>query len=269
MRVAVLAPIRSSLYSRIVTHLVAQTPGVHAAAVLVRSPWSWKRIRAELRRDGTRLLWKVYRRMVLKDQDFNHDSPDHLLSFAKECALPGSTIADVCKTHDIPCRTFVDHNAPKALNFLRRLKPDIVAFTGGGLLRKSMLEIPRIGTVNCHMGPLPRYRGMDVVEYPVLENRLLEEGVGLTLHFMNRGIDTGPIVMQRRVDPRPHETFPILRHRMERQMAELMVEGIARLQQGKVVPQPQRLEDGRQYFVMHPRIHALAVEKLRGVVGVA
>lgn len=269
MRVAILAPIQNSLYSRIVTHLMAQTPGVQVVGVLVRSPWSWTRIRSELRRDGTRLLRKVYRKLILKEKDFDLQSPDHLLALAKECHLPGSTLSEVCAAHGIPCRTFSDHNAPSALQFLSSMNPDVVAFTGGGLIRKKLLEIPTLGTVNCHMGPLPRYRGMDVVEYPVLENRVHEEGIGLTLHFMDQGVDTGPILMQRRIDPKSGETFPKLRHRMERQMAELMVAGMAALQRGALSPQSQRVADGRQYYVMHARIHALAVDKLRRLVDAA
>ena len=43
-----------------------------------------------------------------------------------------------------------------------------VIFTGGGILGQPLLETARVGILNCHAGILPKYRGMDVIEWPVL-----------------------------------------------------------------------------------------------------
>ena len=263
MRVALLSPIQSSPYSRLVTHLLARTPGIEMVGSLVRTPWTWSRIKSEFRRDGVRLLRKAYRKLILRERDFDPTVKDHLMGLAQESGLPGTTLDDVCRFHGIPCLEFHDHHAPEALDFLRSMRPEVIVFTGGGLLRKNLLEIASKGVVNCHMGPLPRYRGMDVVEYPVLEGRLNQEGIGLTLHYIDAGVDTGPILLQEKIEPRHAETFALLRHRMERKMVELMVEGIRKLAEGSIEPRPQSPADGRQYYVMHPRIQQLAAERLK------
>ncbi len=262
MRVAILAPIGNSLYARCVTHLLKQTPGIDVVGVLVRTPWTWQRVRSEFRRDGARLLRKAYRKLVLRQRDFDQTSSQNLLALARECQLPGNSLRDLCQLHRIAYRVANDPNDAAALTFLQSLAADAMAFTGGGLIRQPLLQMPRHGVINCHMGILPRYRGMDVVEYPLVEERLADEGIGLTLHVMDQGLDTGPILLQEPLKLLPGETFRTLRQRMERLMAELMVRGIVGLQQGDITPQPQRVEAGRQYFVMHPRLEALAEAKL-------
>ena len=65
------------------------------------------------------------------------------------------------------------------------------------------------GVLNCHMGILPKYRGMDVVEWPFLENDRLN--VGITCHLMDKGIDTGDILEIVKVDPKRFTSFIDLR----------------------------------------------------------
>lgn len=268
MRVAILAPIASSLYSRLVAHLVAQIDNVAVVGVAIKTPWSLKRVQSEFHRDGVRLLVKAYRQLVLGERDFDQSTTEHLLGLAKEHNLPGRSLRHWCRLADVPCETFGDHNDRGCVDFLRATKPDIIAFTGGGLIRSALLETPTKGILNCHMGPLPRYRGLDVVEYPAVERRLTEEGTGLTLQFMDAGIDTGPILIEQPVTPRPGETFAHLRRRMQREMVQVMMRGIEGLGKGTIEPRTQNVGDGRQYFVMHPRVRNLAARVLSEITAV-
>jgi folate-dependent phosphoribosylglycinamide formyltransferase PurN len=263
MRVSVLAPIATSLYTRVVTFLLCQEPGIEVDLVLVRRPWSFRRIRSEWRRDGARLLRKVAQKMVLGDRRFDAHPAGTLLELARQIGLPGKSIGDVTSCRRVPLQTVGDHNSPAALALLRQASPDVVVFTGGGLLRSELLTIPRLGVLNCHMGLLPCFRGMDVVEWPLLEGVASEPDIGLTLHFMDPGVDTGPILMQQRVPLQPNDTFATIRRRMERDMALMMVHGIQRLRDGLTDAESQLPDDGRQYFVMHPLLIAAAERKLR------
>ena len=265
IRLAVLAPIQTSLYSRLVAHLAACEPGVELAGVLVRTPWTAGRIVAELRRDGARLLWKVYRKMVLGKNAYG-DSDETIRALAQRVDLPGRTLRDLAAVHHFPLAVVKDHNNPAAQGLLREWRPDAVAFTGGGLVRRAVLDIPRIGVINCHLGLLPRYRGMDVVEWPVLEHTNGEPpAVGLTVHLMDPGVDTGPVLLQRRLDLRPGDTFASIRTRIEPLMVKMMLKAIRGLRDGTLSPAAQRVDDGRQYFVLHPRMYAYAESRLRGL----
>ena len=265
MRVALLSPIHNSLYSRLVAQQVAHESGLELVCAVVRTPWDLKRIRSEMTRDGVRLLKKVQQKLVLGEAAYPADDTETLPALARRLELNAGSLNELCRGQHIPCLTVRDHNDPRALELLRSLQPDVIAFTGGGLLRKELLGIPRLGVMNCHSGILPLYRGMDVVEWPMIEQRLDDIGVGLTLHFMDPGVDTGPLLLQRRVGLRPGDTIASLRRRMEPQMVELMLEGLRGLRDGSVTPRPQLAADGRQYFVMHPRIKECAEKRLSGI----
>lgn len=256
MKLAVLAPIDSSLYSCLVTTLALQENDIKLAAVIVRSPFSLRRFRAEFRRDGARLVRKVFDKLLLP-----RSSEPSRGDLAPRSVLPARSLRRLCRLYGIPYLVTPDHNSPKAQALLEQTSPDLIAFTGGGLMRAEVLGIPRLGVLNCHSGILPAYRGMDVVEWPLAEGN--PDMVGLTLHFMDRGIDTGSILLNRHVVLNPGESFAELRARMEPQMSEVMLEGLRGLRDGKLKPQPQSTEEGRQYFVMHPRIKAYAESRLK------
>ena len=61
---------------------------------------------------------------------------------------------------------------------------------GSGIVKESLLKIPREGTLNCHPGLLPRYRGCTCLEWALYE----DEPVGATCHFVTPEIDAGDIV---------------------------------------------------------------------------
>ncbi|MCG3198051.1 MAG: hypothetical protein HUU16_07780 [Candidatus Omnitrophica bacterium] len=262
MRVVVFSPTRFSLYSRLVTHLARAEQGIEVVGIVERSIWNPARFRSELRRDGSRLLRKIYRKFILRDRGYQVSPNENLSALSRSVELPPGNLKQLAKAWGVPHIRVSDLNDKAAEEFLGQVEPDVVAFTGGGLVRKNILKIPRIGVLNCHMGILPRYRGMDVVEWPVAEEHLGEEGIGLTLHLMETGVDTGPILLQSRCDLLPGDVFETIRARLEPMMVRLMIEGLKGLRDGSIRPSPQRLEDGRQYFVMHPRILDFARRKL-------
>lgn len=259
MRVALLAPIASSLYSRTVASRLGAEPGIALAGIVVRTPWSLGRIRSELRRDGARLLEKVASKLILGEGGFHRAAGD---GGDKREPKPVDTLSQIARRYDCRLVTVKDHNDPQSLAFLRALNPDMIVFTGGGLIRKDLLVIPRLGVMNCHSGMLPHYRGMDVVEWAVLEAGRPAAEVGLTVHWMDQGVDTGPILLRRKVDIQPGETIADLRRRMEPLMVEMVLAAVRGVRDGTLDPQPQRTEDGKQYFVMHPRLKDCAERRL-------
>ncbi len=263
MRLAILAPTQHSLYSRLVTHLAAQEPGIEVVTILVRSLWSLERLRGELRRDGPRLVDKVHRKLILGEKSYPRDDTETMAALARSVRLPSRTMKDLARRLHVPLVTVRDLNDPKGEAALAKAQPDLIAFTGGGLIRENILGLARLGVLNCHSGILPRYRGMDVVEWAALEAKETRAEIGLTLHFMDRGVDTGPILLQSRAELRPGDTLAAIRTRLEPAMVTLMLDGIRGLRDGSLKRTPQAPEAGRQYFIMHPRLKAVAAERLQ------
>lgn len=80
---------------------------------------------------------------------------------------------------------------------LRALAPDaIVIWSYSMILPAAVIEVPRRGCVNVHGGLLPEYRGPHVMQWAIING---ESETGVTLHYVDAGIDTGPIIAEARV----------------------------------------------------------------------
>ena len=262
MRVAVLAPTDRSLYSRLVAWRVSQAEDLDLCAIVARDMWSWRRVRSELRRDGPRLLDKIYRKLILGERETNPNASQTLSNLAELSRLPYQRLRTLSRDLDIPHLIAPDHNHPSAETLLHEAQPDVIAFTGGGLIRKNILDLPRLGVLNCHAGLLPQYRGMDVVEWAILEAEGQAPQTGISVHIMDRGVDTGPIILSQPISIQPGDDLDSLRARFLPAMVELMLEGLEGLQTGRIKPIPQNPEDGHQYFVMHPRLREAAADQI-------
>jgi methionyl-tRNA formyltransferase len=122
-------------------------------------------------------------------------------------------------------------------NRLRVVAPDaavVVAY--GRLISPRVLSIPRHGFINVHPSLLPRHRGPSPIEWAILAG---DAETGVTTMLLDEGMDTGPILLQRSTPVGPRERTPELEARLSRLGAELLVETLAGLLDGSVVPRPQ------------------------------
>jgi len=262
MRAALIAPIDNSLYARLVASELQQQEGVQLCGMLVRSPWSWKRLRGELGRDGARLLAKIGQKFLLGDERFAEQAGENLMNLVRQRGLQMDSLRRMAREHDIPYLQAKDINDAASQRFLAGCAPQTIAFTGGGLVRKPILSIPEIGVLNCHTGMLPRYRGMDVMEWTAAEGQIGSVGMGVSLHLMDAGVDSGAILLKRSLTPQKGESMQQVRARLEVLMVQMMVEGVCALRDGNVQPQAQEAKAGRQYYVMHSRVREFA-ERMR------
>lgn len=139
-------------------------------------------------------------------------------------------------------------NSPETLNALRALAPDVIVIGQTGILGKELLSIPRIGTLNGHPGVLPNYRGIDSFQWAVWNREF--ENVGATVHWVDSGVDTGPILRTERFELRDE---PILAYEdwLFRQSARLLAETVATLDaEHPPTGMAQQPGAGRQYYKM-------------------
>jgi methionyl-tRNA formyltransferase len=106
-------------------------------------------------------------------------SPDqHLRTMAAECGLP--------------LLEFPNVNAPEVIQQVAGFGCDLfVSMSFDQIFKKDILHAARLGIINCHAGDLPRYRGRNVINWALING---EEFVGVTVHAVDQGIDTGPIL---------------------------------------------------------------------------
>jgi methionyl-tRNA formyltransferase len=89
---------------------------------------------------------------------------------------------------------------PKEPNFveaMKELNPDVfIVFAYGHILRKELLDIPRLGPINIHTSLLPAYRGAAPIERAILAG---EKVSGISIMKMDVGMDTGPVFLEERI----------------------------------------------------------------------
>ena len=121
---------------------------------------------------------------------------------------------------------------------LRALQPDLLVVVAYGLLLpQKILDIPRYGCWNVHASLLPRWRGAAPIQ------RAIEAGdaeTGVCLMQMEKGLDTGPVLLPQRLAIGDDETAGQLHDRLAALGAQVLADGLGLLRAGiKPVPQPQ------------------------------
>jgi methionyl-tRNA formyltransferase len=156
-----------------------------------------------------------------------------------------------------------DFDDPAFVRAMRERGFDLFIHAGAGILRKPLLAVPRLGTLNTHMGLLPRYRGMNVAEWAALEG----EPVGVTVHLLDSGIDTGPIIATREVAVAAADVTG-LRAQIDAAQLALLGEVVGDIVRTGALPRPrhQQAHSGRQYFRMHPDLKAVLERRLARAV---
>ena len=118
------------------------------------------------------------------------------------------------------------------------LSPDLVilAFVTD-LILESLLDIPSIGTICYHPSLLPRHRGASGINWAVIQG---DTHTGLTILWVDKGIDTGPILLQKEVEILPDDTTGSLYFSKLFEMGvDAIVESVALIKSGKAPKLPQ------------------------------
>jgi methionyl-tRNA formyltransferase len=120
---------------------------------------------------------------------------------------------------------------------IRRLRPDLfVVAAYGQILPKSVLDIPRHGSVNVHASLLPKYRGAAPIAWAILKG---EETTGVTTMMMDEGMDTGDILLQKSIPIEEDETSETLHEKLAALGSQLLLETVERMKAGDLRTIPQ------------------------------
>lgn len=120
---------------------------------------------------------------------------------------------------------------------LKALAPDLcVTAAFGQILSQEILDIPPMGNINVHASLLPRHRGSAPINWAILQG---DKQAGVTTMMMDKGIDTGDMLLKSATDILPGETAGELTQRMSRMGAELLLKTLEELKAGTLVRIPQ------------------------------
>jgi len=150
---------------------------------------------------------------------------------------PGNSMLELAAHHQLPILPVQRLRDEETVEMIQAMSPDIICVSCfDQILPPAVLEIPRLGCLNLHPSLLPQFRGPAPLFWLMQTG---QKASGVTVHFMNQGIDTGDIALQATL------TFVdgLSGAQIEQMCAErggrLLLEAVHKLAQGSLPRQPQ------------------------------
>ena len=145
----------------------------------------------------------------------------------KVCYTP---VKEKALEHDLPVAQPEQVREEDFVEKLRAIAPDVIVVVAfGQILPESILNIPKYGCINVHASLLPAYRGAAPIQWAVIDG-LTESGV--TTMYMEKGLDTGDIILQSKLSLAPDETGGSLFDKLAKEGAILLVKTLTMLGDG-------------------------------------
>jgi methionyl-tRNA formyltransferase len=137
---------------------------------------------------------------------------------------------------------------PQAIEQIRVLTPDVIVVAAyGQLLPRDVLEIPRLACLNLHASLLPRWRGAAPIQAVIAAG---DRETGITVMYMDEGLDTGDILLQRSVEIQLNDTGGSLHDRLAQMAPEALLESLRLLAAGN----PPRISQDNARATYAPKL---------------
>jgi methionyl-tRNA formyltransferase len=128
------------------------------------------------------------------------------------------------------------------VELIKRLRPDLILSVGWRkLIPKSVLDMPKYGSINLHDGLIPKYRGFAPINWAIIND---EKEVGLTLHYIDETADTGDILLQRKIPIDPEDTATTVYNKLLDLTPKMISDILSQIESNSIKPQPQKKLEG-------------------------
>ncbi len=154
--------------------------------------------------------------------------------------------AAIAYEREAPTLSVGNINDAACVEFIRRLAPDVLAVCGTSVLRPEVFALPPKGTVNIHTGITPEYRSADPIFWALY--RAEPHKVGVTIHFIDRGIDTGPIIHQESIPVYASDSLATIYVRCIRRGAEIYTRALTEIANGSVCTLLRSSAEGQAFW---------------------
>src|SRR6185295_9323510 len=153
------------------------------------------------------------------------DSRYTIVFVAVRASRPDEKLTEMAKSRGIPLLCPASVNSDESLAEIGKHGADLhVSMAYDQILREKILSLPPRGTLNCHAGALPFYRGRNPLTWAIING---EREFGVTVHWVDLGIDTGDIVRQVKTPIGPRDTYATLLASAEELCASTLVRAIS------------------------------------------
>ena len=148
------------------------------------------------------------------------------------------SLVRVAREANLPLITGRKVRDPEIVERIKNIDPDIIFCIGGmQIIPEELLKIPKLGTLNIHPALLPKYRGRFSTAHAIFNG---EEYTGATVHWMDEGLDTGPIILQEKFAITQDDTARTVYDKFTETGTKLFEDFLVILESGeKIIATPQ------------------------------
>lgn len=158
--------------------------------------------------------------------------------------LRETPVKTYAQARDIPVLQPPKLKAPEFLAQLKALEADLHIVVAFRMLPEAVWNMPPMGTINVHASLLPQYRGAAPINWAIING---EAETGVTTFKLKHEIDTGNMLLQRKVRIMPEDNAGSLHDKLAREGALLLVDTLQRLAAGELQATPQPEEEGLKH----------------------
>lgn len=176
------------------------------------------------------------------------DGPWSHLAFEKIIADKSIEVAFIVPRSDTEDKTLFNYSQKYKIDYLfpvkinseefyenvQKYKCDLfVSMSFNQIFKSKIYNLPPLKTINCHAGKLPFYRGRNILNWVIIND---ENEFGITVHYIDEGIDTGDIILQRTYKITDEDSYKTLLERAYNNCAEILYDSIKLIQLDQVNP---------------------------------
>lgn len=141
------------------------------------------------------------------------------------------------KENNIICLNSSNINSDDFVEYLNSFNCDLfISMSFNQIFKKKILELPKLGSINCHAGKLPFYRGRNVLNWAIIND---EKEFGITIHYIDEGIDTGDIILQKCFPITDEDDYGTILNKAYLECANLLSEVVGKFIISNVTSYPQ------------------------------
>ena len=145
-----------------------------------------------------------------------------------------TTLIKLAQKYKIPVELSENVNSDEFLQRISQYHVDLfVSMSFNQIFKRRTFELPEFKTINCHAGKLPFYRGRNILNWVLIND---EKEFGITVHYVDDGIDTGDIILQKVYPISDEDDYSTLLNKAYVGCADILYEAIKKIQNGTVVP---------------------------------
>jgi methionyl-tRNA formyltransferase len=177
---------------------------------------------------------------LIKDKDITisficvrYDSEDEILK-------------DYAKIYNIDYLKHKNVNSDEFLDVLKKYKCDLfVSMSFNQIFKSKIINLARYKAINCHAGKLPFYRGRNILNWALIND---EKEFGITVHFIDEGIDTGDIILQKTYPITNQDNYRTLLQKAHQECASILYDTILMFKKGNVKSYKQNTIHSKGFY---------------------